>query len=67
MDRVERANRVFSLVRAARLLADPETKQGREVRSKLVEQGPLSEQGVDLALRKHLEVDLPSGDCSSLL
>jgi len=57
----------MALVRAARRLADARTPQGREVRSAMVRQGPLSAQGVDLALRDHLELEPSTSDTDALI
>ena len=57
----------MALVRAARRLADARTPQGREVREAMARQGPLSEQGVDLALRDHLELDPSPRELDALI
>jgi len=65
--REQRERRVMALVRAARRLADARTPEGREVRSAMVRQGPLSEQGVDLALREHLELEPSTWETDALI
>jgi hypothetical protein len=52
-----RAARVWSAVRAARRVADPRDPLGREARRRLPQASQLSPEGVDLALRRHLETD----------
>ena len=59
--------RVLALVRAARLLSDPLSPQGQNVREALVAQGPLSAEGVELALRDHLECEVDTSDMEALL
>lgn len=67
MKRTQRERRVRALVRAAGVLADPATEPGQALRSALVAQGPLSEQGVELALRHHLPRDPSSSEMESLI
>lgn len=50
-----RLGRVWRLVGAARTLADPTTPQGKRLRRRLAEQGPLSPEGVEYALQTCLE------------
>lgn len=57
----------MALVRAARRLADARTPEGVEVRAAMVRQGPLSEPGVDLALREHLELDPSPSERAALI
>ncbi len=57
----------MALVRAARRLADPRDLAGSSVRASLVEQGPLSAQGVDLVLRDHLEIHPTDADLDALV
>ncbi len=67
MTREQRERRVMALVRAARRLADARTPEGRDVRAAMVHQGPLSAQGVDLALREHLELDPTPSEREALI
>jgi hypothetical protein len=57
----------MALVRAARRLADARTTEGREVRAAMVRQGPLSAQGVDLALCDHLELEPSTSERDALI
>lgn len=61
-----RKSRVIALVRAARKLADPSDDQGQWVREALREQGPLSAEGVELALT-HLELHPSDAEIDSLV
>lgn len=58
---------MLALVHAARQLSDPRTSAGTAVREALVAQGPLSPEGVELALRDHLEVDPSPSDLDKLV
>ena len=52
---------------AARLLSDADSEPGRHVRSALAAQCPLSKQGIDRALRNHLEVNPSPHDLEKLI
>lgn len=62
--RLERVRRVVAMGRRA---ADARDPVGIEVRSKLVADGPLSPEGVALALSRHLEIDPRPEDLQALV
>jgi hypothetical protein len=64
MDRLERVRRVVSV---ARRIADPSDTLGREARARLPEASGLSAEGVELALREHLETDATAAELAALV
>ena len=60
-------SRVRAVLAAARWLADPHHALGRAARSRLPEVTGLSEQGVDLALREHLETHATDEEIDRLI
>lgn len=50
----QRQHRVLAVANAAASLADPSSPKGQELRRQLIEHGPLSPEGVHLALRHHI-------------
>ncbi len=67
MNEAQRTSRVWALVRAARILADGQGDAGQETRSMLQCTCGLSIQGIELALRRHLEVNPSDLDIQTLV
>jgi hypothetical protein len=62
-----RRERVLRVVTAGRRVADPADPLGREVRARLLAEGILSAEGIELALAGHLEIDPAPAEIDALL
>src|SRR5690606_9557737 len=61
------AERVETLLAVARRIADPDDALGREARTRLNAIAPLSPEGIELALREHLETQPTREELERLL
>jgi hypothetical protein len=67
VNREQRRRRVEALVAAARALAGQHTLPGRALRPALAEPTGLSPEGIDLALREHLEIEPSPAEIDALV
>lgn len=67
MNEADQLRRVRKLVRAAKSLADPSQSNASDFRARLQRETGLSAQGVDLALREHLETNPTDQELLSLV
>ncbi len=63
----ERVARIRTLLAIAARVADPEDPLGREARAALLETAGLSREGLELALRHHLETAASAAELDALV